>query len=98
MFVTASHEGNMYLLNSHSIDRDGAYEGYDINLKKNISKSVTIPIVTLSSASNYINFNFALQTGFASTISAGSIFVYHRPCKAVLVSLPTNLELKINFN
>ena len=87
----------MYLLNSHSIDRDGTYEEYDMNFKKFISKSVTLPIVTFSSDSNYINFNFVLQAGFASAISAGSIFVYHVPCKPVLVNLPTNLEPKMNF-
>jgi len=69
-----------------------------MNFKKFISKSVTLPIVTLSSDSNYIDFNFVLQTGFASAISAGRILVYHSTCKAVLISLPTNLEIKINFN
>jgi len=97
LFVTELHEGKMYLLNSHSIDRDGTYEGYDIDLKKFISKSVTIPIVALSGASNYIDFNFALHAGFASAISAGSIFVYHGPCKTVLISLPSNLEIKKNL-
>jgi imidazole glycerol-phosphate synthase subunit HisF len=81
-----------------SVDRDGTYEGYDIDLIKLISKAVTIPVVALGGAANYTDFNFAVKDGFASAVAAGSIFVYHGPRKAVLISFPSNHEIKNIFN
>ena len=92
------HEGKMYLLNSYSIDRDGTYEGYDIDLKKFKSKSVTIPIVALSCDANYTDFNFVVKDGLASAVGAVSNFIYHGPCNAVLISFPCNHEIKRNLN
>jgi cyclase len=76
-----------------SVDRDGTYEGYDIELIKRISRAVTIPVVALGGASGYSDFNLAVKEGFASAVAAGSIFVYHGPRKAVLISFPTKSEM-----
>ena len=76
-----------------SIDRDGTYEGFDLELTGLISKAVTIPVVALGGAANYIDFNLAVKEGFASAVAAGSVFVYHGPRKAVLISFPTKSEI-----
>lgn len=76
-----------------SVDRDGTYQGYDIDLIKLISKAVTIPVVALGGASNYNDFNLAVKEGYASAIAAGSIFVYHGPRRAVLISFPNKKEI-----
>jgi len=54
LFVTELHEGKVYLLNSHSIDRDGTYEGYDIDLKKFISKYDEFVLDTETTSLNII--------------------------------------------
>lgn len=81
-----------------SIDRDGTYEGYDIDLIKNISESVTIPAVALGGARDYTDFTNATKNGLASAVAAGSLFVYHGPRRAVLISFPTKYEIRKIFN
>ncbi len=80
-----------------SIDRDGTYEGYDVDLVKRISKSVTIPVIALGGASSYSDFYKAVSVCNASAVAAGSIFVYHGPRRAVLISYPSQKELSILF-
>ena len=80
-----------------SIDRDGTYAGYDIELIKLVSNAVTIPVVALGGAANYSDFSLAVKEGLASAVAAGSLFVYHGPRRAVLISFPTNHEIKDIF-
>lgn len=81
-----------------SVDRDGTYEGYDIELIKKISEAVTIPVVALGGAKEYKDFSSATNEGFASAVAAGSLFVYHGPRRAVLISFPSKQELKEIFS
>ena len=80
-----------------SLDRDGTYLGYDIEIIKIISKAVSIPVVALGGARDYNDFNIAVNNGYASAVAAGSLFVYHGPRRAVLISFPTKNELKKIF-
>ena len=78
----------------NSINRDGTMMGYDIDLIKNVSKSVSIPVVALGGASNKNDFKNAITNGYASAVAAGSMFVYHGPRKAVLINYLTKSELE----
>ena len=69
----------------NSIDRDGTYLGYDLELIKQVSSSVNIPVVACGGASGINDFIFAMKNG-ASAVAAGSMFVFQRPHKAVLIS------------
>ncbi len=80
-----------------SVDRDGTYEGYNYELIKKVSESVTIPVVALGGAKDYDNFRKATKDSCASAVAAGSLFVYHGPRHAVLISFPTKNELKEIF-
>lgn len=75
------------------IDRDGTFRGYDIDLIRLISSSVSIPVVALGGAAEVEDFKKAVQSG-ASAVSAGSMFVFQRPHHAVLISYPSQNELK----
>jgi cyclase len=81
-----------------SVDRDGTYEGYDLNLITKISRSVTIPVIALGGAGSYSDFYKAVSVGNASAVAAGSIFVYHGPRRAVLISFPSQRELSSLFS
>ena len=81
-----------------SIDRDGSYEGYDLDLVKRVSISVTIPVIALGGAGCYSDFYKAVHISNASAVAAGSIFVYHGPRRAVLISFPSQKELSLLFN
>jgi cyclase len=81
----------------NSVDRDGSMEGYDIELIKAVSDSVTIPVVALGGAGKVEDLNEAVQNGHASAVAAGSMFVFHGPRRAVLINYPQTEELKNIF-
>jgi cyclase len=77
----------------NSVDRDGTFEGYDLDLISSVSSSVRIPVVAIGGSSSVDDFTAAIRAG-ASAVSAGSLFVFQRPHRAVLISYPSQPELK----
>lgn len=77
----------------NSIDRDGTYSGYDLNLVESVSKNLNIPIVICGGASSITDFELAIKAG-ASAVAAGSMFVFQRPHNAVLISYPEQSNLR----
>jgi imidazole glycerol-phosphate synthase subunit HisF len=71
-----------------SIDRDGTMGGYDIELIKSISTSVSIPVVALGGAGKEEDLREAYQNGYASALAAGSLFVYQGKKRGVLINYP----------
>ena len=69
-----------------SIDKDGTMSGYDLDLVKEISTAVTIPVVALGGAGNLEHMIEAYKKGFASALAAGSLFVFQGPNKGVLIN------------
>ena len=80
----------------YSVDQDGTYKGYDLNLIKGISESVNIPVVALGGANSVEDFAKAIKSG-ASAVSAGSMFVFHGPHRAVLITYPDKITLSRIF-
>jgi cyclase len=80
-----------------SVDKDGTYEGYDLELLNKVSRAVTIPVVALGGAGNIYDFKKAIVEGKCSAVAAGSLFVFHGPRKAVLINYPTQEELNKLF-
>jgi cyclase len=78
----------------NSIENDGMMAGYDIDLIRRISESVSIPVVALGGAGRYSDFSKAVDEGYASAVAAGSMFVYHGPRKGVLINYPEQQQLK----
>lgn len=76
-----------------SIDREGGYEGYDLDLVKAISAAVSIPVIAHGGAGALGDLRKAIDAG-ASAAAAGSIFVYKGPHKAVLINYPKQPELR----
>ncbi len=77
----------------NSIERDGTFDGYDTELIRTVSEAVNIPVVALGGASTVSDFAQAVQNG-ASAVAAGSMFVFQRPHRAVLISYPSQAELR----
>ena len=78
----------------NSIDRDGMMNGYDINLLKGITSKVNMPVIACGGAGNVGHFGDAVKNGGASAVAAGSMFVFHGKLKAVLITYPSQEELK----
>jgi imidazole glycerol-phosphate synthase subunit HisF len=77
----------------NSIDNDGTYVGYDLELIREITKAVEIPVIACGGASSINDFIEAKKNG-ASAVAAGSMFVFQRPHQAVLISYPSYEEVK----
>lgn len=76
----------------NSIDNDGTYNGYDIELIHLISQSVSIPVIACGGANSIKDLRNGLKAG-ASAVAAGSLFVYYGRLKAVLINFPSQEEL-----
>jgi len=72
----------------NAIDRDGTFEGYDLAMIHKISHAVNIPVIAMGGAGSVKDFKLAVREG-ASAVSAGSMFVFQRPHRAVLISYPS---------
>ena len=57
-----------------SILNDGAMNGYDLELIRNITDAVNIPVIASGGARNYEDMYQALTTANASAVAAASIF------------------------
>ncbi|MBL0419554.1 imidazole glycerol phosphate synthase subunit HisF [Ramlibacter sp. AW1] len=70
-----------------SMDNDGTMAGYDLNLIRQVSAAVSIPVVAAGGAGNLSDFREAVRSG-ASAVAAGSMFVFHGKHRAVLITYP----------
>jgi cyclase len=76
-----------------SIDQDGSFGGYDLQIIKLVSDSVGVPVVALGGAASVDDFSLAVERG-ASAVAAGSMFVFQGRHRAVLISYPSQEELR----
>jgi cyclase len=74
-----------------SIDRDGTFNGYDLEMIQSVANAVNIPVVAAGGAATQSDFKLALDKG-ASAVAAGSMFVYNGKHKAVLISYINNIS------
>lgn len=77
----------------HAVEREGTMKGYDLELLRQVSRSVTIPVVALGGAGRMSDFGEAVGKAGATAVAAGSLFVFHGPHRGVLISYPERTEL-----
>ena len=75
-----------------SIEHDGLMQGFDVDLIARVSAAVSVPVVAAGGAGSVEDLAHALSAG-AHSVSAGSMFVYHGPHRAVLINYPGALEV-----
>jgi cyclase len=71
-----------------TIERDGKMNGYDLELIRQVSENVRIPVIALGGAKELNDLKSAYCESFASGVAAGSLFVYQGVHKGVLISYP----------
>ena len=77
----------------NAVDRDGTQSGYDLKLIREVSSSVSVPVVACGGASSIDDFVAAVHDAGASAVAAGSLFVFVGPHRAVLINYPARAEL-----
>jgi imidazole glycerol-phosphate synthase subunit HisF len=89
--VERAGAGEIFLM---SIDRDGTFKGFDVELVRQVTGAVDIPVIACGGATEVTDFTKVVKEGNASAVAAGSMFVFQRPHRAVLISYPTQEELR----
>ncbi|MBI4819956.1 MAG: imidazole glycerol phosphate synthase subunit HisF [Deltaproteobacteria bacterium] len=76
-----------------SVDRDGTFEGYDVELCESIASVVDVPVIACGGAKTVSDLGLVITRGRASAAAAGSMFVFQGPHRAVLISFPDDASL-----
>lgn len=76
----------------NSIDQDGVMKGYDMNLIDKIAEMVSIPLTVLGGAGSLDDIEKVIDKHGVIGVSAGSLFVFKGPYKAVLINYPNRIE------
>ncbi len=92
-FAVMMREAGAGELVVQAIHRDGTWRGYDLPLIKAVASAVDVPVVAAGGAGSVEDLKLAVGWGGASAAAAGSLFVYQRTHRAVLVSFPARAEL-----
>jgi len=77
-----------------SIDNEGSMNGFDLDLTQSITSVVNVPVVASGGAGNMQHISDVLDKGKASSVAAGSFFVFKGKHKAVLINYPKQDEIK----
>jgi imidazole glycerol-phosphate synthase subunit HisF len=77
-----------------SVDRDGTRHGFDLQLVKDVTMAVSVPVIACGGAASLIDLGRVIHEAGASAAAAGSIFVFHGKLDAVLISYPPRPELE----
>lgn len=80
-----------------SIDREGSFSGYDLDLLRSVTGAVGIPVVAHGGAGVISHFAEAVNEGGASAVAAGSMFVFAGKDQGMLINYPGQAELALQF-
>jgi len=77
-----------------SMDRDGTWSGFDIELTKKVAQAISIPLIANGGAGGIGHIEEAIKKGCASAVALGSMVVYQQKGMGVLVNFPDKQELE----
>jgi cyclase len=77
----------------NAVDRDGTMTGMDLDLIREASSAVDVPLIAVGGAGSLADIKAAVEAG-ASAVAAGAFFVFHGPHRAVLITYPRYSELE----
>lgn len=76
-----------------SIDKEGSMTGFDLALTMAVSHAVNVPVVASGGAGALTHFSEVLDKSKASSVAAGSFFVFKGKHKAVLINYLSPTEI-----
>jgi cyclase len=77
----------------NSVDRDGMRSGMDLELIRQASSLVDVPVIAIGGVGSMADIKAATLAG-ASAVGCGSFFVFQGPHRAVLITYPLYEELQ----
>ncbi|HEX4919115.1 MAG TPA: HisA/HisF-related TIM barrel protein, partial [Candidatus Bathyarchaeia archaeon] len=76
-----------------SIEREGTFAGYDIDLLHSVCSAVGIPVIANGGAGSIRDFEQAVIQGGCSAVAAGSMVVFAAKGEGMLISYPSESDL-----
>lgn len=81
----------------NSVDNEGTFKGYDLDLCQLVSKNLSIPLVLNGGCNSIQNMKEALLAG-TDSIAASSYFIYkNNDPKSILINYPNQQDLNIEL-
>lgn len=76
-----------------SIERDGTMRGYDLDLVREVTSAVGIPVIASGGAGSVADLGRAVREANAAACAVGAMVVYYGRNRAVLINFPSRQEL-----
>jgi cyclase len=76
-----------------SIDREGSWEGFDLELVKSVTEAVEIPVIAQGGAGTLNHLSEVVKQAGASAVALGSMVVFQKKGMGVLVNFPEPIQL-----
>lgn len=80
-----------------SMDRDGTFSGYDLDLTRAVVDAVDVPVIACGGAGSVAHMVAAVRDAGASAVAAGSFFVFIGQRRGVLINFPAQAQLRPLF-
>lgn len=77
-----------------SIDHEGTWDGFNLDLLRRVSNAVTVPVIAHGGAGCLHDISDAVFIGGASAVALGSMVVFQKKGKGVLVNFPEATALE----
>jgi cyclase len=77
-----------------SIDNEGTWNGFDLELIKRVTDAVTIPVIAHGGAGCIEHIMQVIKKSNASAVALGSMVVFQKKGKGVLVNFPESSEIE----
>jgi cyclase len=77
-----------------SMDREGTWEGFDLDLVGRVTGAVSIPVIAHGGAGSLEHVADVVKKGHASAVALGSMVVFQKQGMGVLVSFPEQSSLE----
>jgi len=78
-----------------SIDREGTWSGFDLELVKKVSDAIFIPLIAHGGAGTVEHIRQVVKQANASAVALGSMVVFQKKGMGVLVNFPNNKKLEL---
>lgn len=77
-----------------AIDKEGTWQGFDIESIKQITQAVNIPVIASGGCGNLDDIKKAVNEAGASAVAIGSMAVFQKKGMGVLISFPSSSEIE----
>ena len=80
-----------------SIDREGTWQGFDVELVKAVAGAVSVPVIAHGGAGSLAHVREVVHVGGASAVALGSMVVFQKQGMGVLVNFPGPAALAVTL-